>query len=289
MRLKALAPIAMIACAGAALAQDAGDDWDIVRQPDQDMVFTYLETSTGLTVAFRCMGGAYGAVIAGLPEAPADVTVRTLEFKVRDGQPHDTRWSVATDRTGAIADYPASLARDLRDGGAVSILVRNGGGPGRNVRYNLDLPASANNINETLTECERPLTDPRDALLPEIGEGGLPDGVTWDRAPRPTFPRTRIAGGFAVISCMAQADGRLQQCQVESEFPLEAGFGASALRAANDARVLSPNETPGAYTPRIVGFRVNYMRGRPAASPPAAHVPSTERPGEVGPAPRPRA
>lgn len=288
MRAQALASILMIAGAGAALAQDASDDWDIVRQPEQNMVFTYLETSTGLTFAFRCMNGAYGAVLAGLPEAPADASVRTLEIKVRDGAAHDTRWSVLTDRTAAIADYPAGLARDLRQGGVVSILVRNATGPGRNVRYNVELPASANNINETLTECERPLDDPRDALLPEITESGLPEGMTWDRAPRPSFPRTNIAGGFAVVTCLAQADGRLQQCQVESEFPLEAGFGRSALRAANDARVVSPNETPGAYTPRIVGFRVNYTRGRPATAQPAPPVPSTERPNELGPAPRPR-
>lgn len=259
MRLQALASIALIASAGSALAQDvAEDDWEVIRQPERKTVFAFIPTSTGLTIGFRCVDGAYGAIIAGLPEAPRNARIRTLQFKDEDGETRSTTWSVTTDRTVALADYPASLARSMRDGGPVSITIPGGGGEGRNLRHELTLPASSVAIDETLTACDRPTEDPRDALLPEIAENGLPDGVTWARAPRPTYPSTNYAEGFAVVTCVVQPDGAVDQCQVESEHPDDGRFGRNALRATDDARIVSPGETLGQYAPRIIGFRVNY-------------------------------
>lgn len=259
MRPKALLPLLALTCAGAALAQDATDDWEVIRQPEHRTVFTYVTTSTGLTIGFRCVDGVYGAIIGGLPEAPRNARIRTLKIDVGDDEGRDSRWSVTTDRTVALADYPAQLARDLREGGDVKILIPGGGGEGRNLRHDLVLPASSAAIDETLTACGRPLEDPRDALLPEITESGLPSGVTWSRAPRPSYPRTNYAEGFAVVTCVVQPNGGVDQCQVESEHPADGGFGRNALRATSDARIVSPGETPGQYAPRMVGFRVSYV------------------------------
>ncbi|MFC5345640.1 hypothetical protein ACETK8_03825 [Brevundimonas staleyi] len=260
MRFRVLASIALLAVAGSALAQDVTeDDWEVIRQPERKTVFAYIPTSTGLTIGFRCMDGVYGAVIGGLPEAPRNARIRTLRIGIGDKEPHDSRWSVTTDRTVAIADYPASLARSLRDGGEVSILIPGGGGEGRNLRHDLVLPASSAAIDQTLTACNRPTEDPRDALLPEITENGLPDGVTWARAPRPSYPSTNYAEGYAVVTCVVQPNGALAQCQIESEHPDDGRFGRNALRATNDARINSPGETPGQYAPRMIGFRVNYV------------------------------
>lgn len=259
MRLQVLIPLVLIAACGSALAQDvAEDDWEIVRQPESETVLAYVELSTGLSIGFRCVDGVYAALIAGLPEAPRNARIRTLQISDKEGELHSSVWSVTTDRTAAIADYPASLARGLRDGGPVSIVIPGGGGEGRNLRHNLTLPRSSVAIDETLTACRRPTEDPRDALLPEITESGLPDGVTWARAPRPTYPQTNYSEGFAVITCVVQPDGAVAQCEVESEHPADGRFGRNALRATDAARINSPGETLGQYAPRMVGFRVNY-------------------------------
>lgn len=258
MRMKIIGALSLLACAGTTLAQDVSDDWEVIRQPDKKTVFAFVPVSTGLTIGFRCVDGVYGAVIAGLPEVSRRTTIRTLTITVNDGEPDDSRWNVTTDRTVALADYPAPLAREMREGGAVSIVIPGGADDGRNLRHNLTLPASSAAIDETLSACGRPLEDPRDALLPDIAENGLPDGITWARPPRPVYPGTNYAEGYAVLSCVVEPDGKPGQCEIESEFPVDGGFGRNALRAAGASRLVSPGETPGQYAPRMIAFRVNY-------------------------------
>ncbi|WP_396594547.1 hypothetical protein [Brevundimonas sp. R86498] len=259
MSSKALATLVALASAGGALAQDVTDDWEIVRQPEQKTVFAFVPMTTGLTIAFRCVDGNFGAVIAGLPEVRRREKTRTLRIRVGDEAISDTRWNVTTDRSVAIADYPAPLARELRAGGPVSITIPGGADDGRNLRHDLVLPASSVAIDETLAACNRPVVDPRDALLPEIEEGGLPAGVTWAQPPRPRYPATNYAQGYAVVSCAVRPEGSLGDCVVESEFPFDAGFGRNGLRSVGDARIASPGETPGQYAPRIIAFRINYL------------------------------
>lgn len=259
MRLsRALVAVIALSLGSAAVAQDASDDWELIREPRTKTVFAYIPTTTGLTIGLRCVDGAYGAIIGGLPEAARNVRVRTLNIRMGDWS-RDTRWSITTDRTAAVADYPAPLARRLRNGGDVSILIPGGGDGGRNLRHDLVLPVSSAAIDETLTACGRPTNDPRDDLLPDIGDSGLPDGVTWSRPPRPTFPDTnQHLQGEAVVSCLVTPEGRLERCEVESEFPANGRFGQAALASTRDARVSSPDEIVGEYVPRLVGFRVNF-------------------------------
>lgn len=250
--------LALLGVAASALAQDAGEDWELIRLPQERSTFAFLPTTAGLTIAFRCIDGSYAAVIAGLPEARRNDRTRVL-LMTRDGHPPSpTVWNVTTDRTVAIADYPAATARGFRRGGRFDIIVPGGAEGGRNLRYSLELPASAAAIDETLTACDRPLDDPRDDLLPEIGPGGLPVGVVWAERPEPRYPRTHYSEGYAITTCLMRADGGLDQCQIESEFPLDGGFGRASLRAVGDARLSSPNETEGAYLPRVIGFRTNF-------------------------------
>lgn len=260
MRPSLLPVVVVLTGATAALAQDATDDWAVIRQPERAITFAYVEMTSGLTLGFRCVDGVFGAVVAGLPPARRRDVTRPLMLRIRDRAERETRWSVTTDRTVAVADFPASLARSLREGGAVSIMIPGGGGEGRNLRHNLTLPASTAAVDETLTACGKPLVDARDELLPDIAEDGLPKGVNWEQAPRPRYPATTFNAGFAVLTCVVQPAGSLDQCEVESEFPLEGGFGRAALRAMPDARVTSPGETVGQYAPRMIGFRVNYRR-----------------------------
>jgi hypothetical protein len=171
---------------------------------------------------------------------------------------HQTNWNVTTDRTVAIADYPSAFARHLRKGGPLKIMIPGGAGNGRNLRHDLVLSPSSAAIEETLTRCRVPLEDPRDALLPDIDDRGLPAGMNWARAPRPRYPNTNYATGYAVMTCVADADGELGQCQIESEQPAKSRFGEAALRAMPDARVSSTTEPTGRITSRLIGFRVNF-------------------------------
>jgi hypothetical protein len=173
-----------------------------------------------------------------------------------------TNWNVTTDRTVAIADYPSAFARSLRKGGPLKIMIPRGADDGRNLVHNLMLPPSSAAIGETMAACNRPLEDPRDALLPDIEAGGLPAGISWARQPRPRYPNTNYATGYAVLTCVAGADGALSQCEVESEQPAKSRFGEAALRATSNARIASATEPTGQITPRMIAFRVNfYMAG----------------------------
>jgi hypothetical protein len=253
-------PLALILSLVAPATHAQEPDWAIIRQPDEQQTVAYVELTAGLTVGFRCADGAFGAILAGLPEAPGDEDFRTLRLRIRDRPERDTRWAVTRDRTGAIAEFPASLAREFRQGGGVSLMVPGGAEGGRNLRYNITLPASAAAIDETLTTCGKPLVDPRDERLPDIVSDNLPDGMNWSRPPRPRHPNNFYAAGYAVVSCVIQPDGRVDDCEVESEFPLDGRYGRNALAAMDDARVVSPGEIPGQYAPRMIGFRVNYRQ-----------------------------
>lgn len=68
----------------------------------------------------------------------------------------------------------------------------------------------------------------------------------------------RVAPCF--VEHAVQSDGALDLCEVATEFPLDGGYGRAALAAMPEARVISPNETPGQYAPRLIGFRVHYRQ-----------------------------
>lgn len=254
---RVLVSVVALTIATSALAQDVSEDWEVSHDPRTKTVFAFIPTTSGLTIGFRCVDGSYGAIIGGLPEAPRNMQVRTLGITTKDRN-RSSRWTVTTDRTAVVADYPAQLARQLREGGNVSILIPGGADGGRNLRHDLVLPASSSAIDETLTACNRPTDDPRDDLLPAIGENGLPSGMIWSRAPTPRFPRNNYAQGLAVVTCVVTPTGGLNECEVESEFPTDGRFGSAALTAAREATVNSPGETRGQYAPRLIGFRVNF-------------------------------
>ena len=249
----------MIACtASPAFAQTAEADWDMVRDPDSKTTMAVLTTTTGLNMAVRCVDGAFNAVLAGLPAAAAGQEHRTLRLQFRDGEPFGSRWTLTTDPSVVVADFPAAFARDVRQGGRVQITVPDGAGPGRNIRYDLTLPPSTAAIDEVLSVCGRPSVDPRDAATLDIGAGGLPEGMTWTTPPRPRYPATQYASGQVVLTCLVNPDASLSDCLIESEHPGDGRFGQAALRAMPQARVASRGETDGQYARRMVALRVNF-------------------------------
>lgn len=251
--------LCILSLAAPALAQDVAADWDVHRDARQRQVMAYTVFDAGVGISARCTDGNYEAVVLGLPEAPGDTATRTIGVAFGGDEIAMQRWNVAVDRAVAHSEMPAPFARKLRLGGRLQIVVPDGAGPGRNLRYDLTLPVSATAIDETLTACERPLVDPRDAELAELPEGGLPMGLTWASRPRMQFPETRYARGFALITCLTQPDGGLRDCAVESQHPADGGFGESALRAARRARVTLGDGAEGPIPVAKVQFRANFV------------------------------
>ena len=258
--------LSALSMSGPAAAQDAAPpapaevsppaDWDMVRDPRKKMVAAYVSLDSGVSVILRCSDGVYDALVSGLPEAPRrDTRVLRISY---DDHFHAETWNVATVRSTALSALPAPFARKLREGGKVSIVVPDGAGPGRNLRHDLELPRSSTAVDETLTACNRPLVDARDSALPDLDEYGQSPSVTWARPPRPAYPfPAKYTAGFAMLSCMALPDGRLDACLVESEFPVDGGFGKQALKSTDDARLQSSDGAP--VSPRLIVFRTNFM------------------------------
>lgn len=251
----------IIACAASpvvAQSADAEADWEMVRDPGRQSTMAVLTTTTGLNMAVRCVDGAFNAVIAGLPAVPSGQEHRTLRLQFGEGDAFDTAWTLTTDRSVVVADFPAAFARKVRDGGRIQITVPEGAGPGRNMRYDLTLPPSTAAIDEVLSVCGRPSVDQRDVATLDIGTSGLPQGMTWATPPRPNYPRNRYASGSAIMTCVVNPDASLSDCLIESEHPADGRFGQAALRAMPQARVASRGETEGQYARRMVALRVSF-------------------------------
>ncbi|GLS00523.1 hypothetical protein GCM10007859_05290 [Brevundimonas denitrificans] len=252
--------IALLACAVAlpALAQDASADWDFSNDERRKLMVAYTQFNNGVGIATRCVDGGFEAVITGLPPA-GRVSNRPLRTAFGDEELVQYSWSVGIDDTVAVSQLPAPFARELRNGGRLRILVPRGAADGRNLMYDLTLPASSASIDQTLTTCNRPLVDPRDAELDALQEDGVPRNLTWAVRPTPRFPRSNYARGFAVATCVSNPDGTLRDCTIESEHPRDGRFGQATLDAARRARLQNVDQ-PGSPVPvtRVL-FKTNYV------------------------------
>lgn len=252
--------VTLLACAVAlpALAQDASADWDFSNDPQRRLMVAWTQFDNGVGIATRCVDGGFEAVITGLPPA-GRVSSRPLRIAFGDDELAQYSWSVGIDDRIAVSQLPAPFARELRNGGRLRIMVPRGAADGRNLMYDLTLPASSASIDQTLTTCNRPLVDPRDAELAALQEDGVPTNLTWAVRPTPRFPRTDYARGFAVATCLTNPDGTLRDCTIESEHPRDGRFGQATLDAARRARVQNMAQ-PGSPAPvtRVL-FKANFV------------------------------
>jgi hypothetical protein len=251
----------LLACCVAlpAVAQDDARDWDMHRDPRKKLLVAYTAYDNGIGLATRCVDGGFEAAIMGLPPA-GDRSSRPLRIAFGDDDLDDTRWNVATNDTVAMSELPAPFARNLREGGRLRILIPEGAADGRNLLYDLTLPASSGSIDETLTTCGRPLVDPRDAELESLPENGLPPTLTWVSVPRPRYPAPmRYASGFAIATCITNPDGSLRDCAIETEHPRDGGFGEAALSAARRARVRNTADADGTVPTGRILFRTTFF------------------------------
>lgn len=256
-RLSVLTACLLAGAAFPATAQVRTDDWDLRREPARTTAAVEFESGLGILV--RCEGRTYQAVIVGLPTAEGPT--RPLRIGYGDAPLVEETWNAGASPEMAVSDFPAPFARKLREGGRLQIVAPGAGSGGRNLRHDVTLPASSAAVDATLEACGRPLRDPLDVELGRITAGGLPARMGWRRQPEPRFPRgSLINSGWATVSCIAQADGYLRNCIVETEYPAGGGFGEEAVRAAERASLANLDQPTARMLPSRVGFRVNFQR-----------------------------
>lgn len=103
-------------------------------------------------------------------------------------------------------------------------------------------------------------TSVKPPLLP-TPDGPGSSGPTWRAQPTPSFPTEALRGGQTEgevrLTCVAEASGRLSQCRIIRETPAGYGFGANAVRAAEQARVM-PRKINGVAMRSEITFNVRY-------------------------------
>lgn len=249
----------MSLAAASAQAQATQDDWDITESPERRLFAASTTFSSGIAVILRCVNGQFDAVITGLPAVEPGTEWRTVSLQFGEAPAGATLWFVGTNPSSVISRLPAPLARRFREGGVVKLRIEDPGQAGRRLRYDLELPASAANIDRALSACGRPTSDPRDALLQGVENSGLPGDIVWDRAPEPRYPEGRTFDrGFVVTSCLTRQDGELTDCIVESEYPLGGGFGEEALRPAGRAKVRLDADPSAPVPTRMIIYSTNF-------------------------------
>ncbi|WOB78394.1 hypothetical protein [Brevundimonas nasdae] len=269
--LRFTAGLLFLATATPALAQEVtpqSEDWTFTSVPERKAVMASVGFSSGLTIAARCLDGVYDVLITGLPEASSGALSRELGIQTGDqSQPHISVWTVGTRRDAAFSRIPVLVARDLAEGGKLQVIVPSASG-GPRTRYVMDVDASSTAIEQTLTACGRSLVDPRQIRADEIdgnGQDGLPDTVRWKIMPRPDFPapvndRSPLEG-YVVLSCVADGEGRLTQCQSESEQPAGYHLGRAVERSLSRARIQLSDQAANAglaLAGRMIVFNVNF-------------------------------
>lgn len=269
-RLFILTVLGALAVPAICRAQAEGPrDWTLTRVDDRKATVATIDFTTGLGLVARCMDDVYDLIILGLPEAPRNAVNRDLGLSVgEDDDLRTTVWTVGDKRSTAFSRVPAMVARHLAEGGELQIVVPGAEGQPR-TRYVMELDPSSTALEQTLTDCGRPLVDPRDREIEGNGQDGLPGAVTWVQAPRPRFPFP-VSGrsptlGYVVMSCGVETEGRLTECQIESEQPADYHLGRSVEASLDRARVqLTPTGIASGepLEGRLILFSVNFRMNR---------------------------
>lgn len=239
--MKSLA-LALAAASAPALAQDAGDDWDLQRFPESAVTQAVLAYDGAPALTARCTAGTLSILISDLPPSDAGPDALLLEI----GDMPLRQW----ERSGEAAQRPVSARamRALMAGGDLALTAPTQDAPRR---YRLQAPAASRAIGEVLSYCGAALAHPHDAVVAAQRRAAADAGrqtealqaetPRWVRGPFPDYPdlaiRRGIGYGQVTLSCGFTQAGRLRDCWVETEFPAGVGFGREALRSTRDARL----------------------------------------------------
>lgn len=238
--------------AGPATAQDAGEDWDLTEDAQQQLTLASLDFGTN-QLAVRCRAGMLDFLLVGVP--PTDEESRRLRVTVGAIQNEDQSWYTSPGQPIASPAEPARLARQLRAGGELDIRLEAAAGE-RARRYRLPVPPSTASLDRVLSACSVPLVDDWD-LRPRAGS----ELIVWADQPSPDFPdlaqQHGVESGVVRLGCIVAAGGALNECHILSESPADAGFGRSAVRAAERARLGLP-EDESTVIGKVISFTIRF-------------------------------
>jgi len=264
--LAATAAILLLLTGTGSAAQVATpDDWDFGADPARNLSVAAV-TFDRFGVAVRCMDGSLSVVISGLPEASGQ---RRLLTSMRGEPEVETLWVSGSRSTSAFALWPRSVARNLSEGGRLSVAALDGE---TTRRYVVDLPPSSTSIAQVFQACGHELVPATDDQAPS-GEDFA--GLSWARTPEITFPsNARYEQGLAAIWCYVRENGGLRDCTVESEFPEGSGFGRQAtLGAHRTGRVKPADSSVGGMEGRRVSFVTRYRMAGMSMTPAPSRLP----------------
>lgn len=221
--------LALSGSATGAAGQDT-DDWDILADPERDLIVAGVQYAGGVSINVQCHAGWLNLIINGIPTSSEPFRVFSLTRE--DGLSRKVHFTPAPDGVHWKSE-DARAVRFLKTSGKVSIT--SVAGDTNPVRLEVDLPTQSANLDRVLTGCGYPLTDPRDQI---------PDATAFLLAPpRPDMPASamdsfpRHASAVRVeISCII-SQRRLSACQSDHETPSAPDVGTATARRANGTRV----------------------------------------------------
>lgn len=236
-----------------AAAQEAAEDWDLRKDPQEQLTLATLNFGSN-QIALRCRAGVLDLLLTGVP--PTDVALRPVRISAGAIRNEGQQWLTWSGKPIASPVEPERLARQLRSGGELDIVLEPTAAGERPHRYRLPVPASAASVDEVLSACSMPLTDDWD-LRPRAD----PQIPGWTRQPAPDFPgialRRGIEKGEARLGCVVGPEGVPGECRIMAETPAGAGFGQSALRSLERSRVRLP-EDQGSLIGKVVSFTIRF-------------------------------
>lgn len=225
------------------LAQDAtasvvaeADGWDVEIDAARKITLASIRYDSGAGLIIQCRDGDLSTIILGLPATAAPitpqngVTTRRLETGALDELAPMT-WRSAPDGTSAVRGGNVRSIRDLKKGGRFIVrTVAAENDPARAMVF--DLPSDPSGLDQVLTACGRPLSDPRDALR------DVSAFVTVDRQHFGLDIGTPPANGGLTYeySCIVAPRGRVTDCMIELMRPASPELEARLLRSAPRAR-----------------------------------------------------
>lgn len=273
----ALASASLLIGNSAATAQDP-EDWDFGADSERDLTIAAV-TFDNFGVAVRCMNDNLSVVVSGLPVASGE---RRLTYSMGDGEARESLWISGRNSPSAFAVWPRYVATAMSRGGRLVIVAPDGD---ESRRYAVDLPPSPAAVGRVFQACGK--------VLEPAGENSAPSGdsfagVRWAERPEPNFPyQTQTETGITAITCTLRGNGRMRDCQIESEFPEGSGYGRSAQFAANrTARVEAIDPSGRSMEGIKISFTLRYLPYG-SALPPGAVEEERRYPGLTRTPPRP--
>lgn len=223
-RLGAMVGAFTLALTGAAHAQS----WEALPAANSVSSAAILRGDGGGALVARCGGGLFHMMFSSAHNEAA----RDTHYRINGGDWERVHWTPAAQDRLFFSQTSSRMARKFAAGGDLEL--RFSTASGAEILYQFDLPASVESLNDVLSECGIPLSDPRD-------DSRMAENIDWDMRPSGAdlarlYPDRRRQGEGTIL-CTIILSGRLSDCEITFENPPDAGFGAATLALSSRFRI----------------------------------------------------